>query len=292
MIDPGLEGKVAVVTGANHGIGAATAKALAAQGVKVFMSYYLPYCRYSEKELEEARRAGVGGRVLYEANQQQSPDVVLRDIASRGGRAAAEEFDLGEADNIPRLFDACEREFGGVDILINKHTHCQLETFDPALVSDEDEFEISLTTAEGIDRHFDVNARAIALMMRDYLQRHIARGANWGRIINISADCSSGCPEEISYRASKHALESHSRSAAAELGPFGITVNIVAPGPVQSGYITPEMEKELAADIPLRRVGQPEDIADVILFLASEQARWVTGQLIFVHGGHRMSLGR
>ena len=87
-------------------------------------------------------------------------------------------------------------------------------------------------------------------------------------------------------------MESYSRSAAAELGPYGITVNIVSPGPVQSGYIAAEAENALIADIPLRRIGKPEDIANAVVFLASEQASWITGQLLFVHGGHRMALGR
>ena len=87
-------------------------------------------------------------------------------------------------------------------------------------------------------------------------------------------------------------MESYSRSAAAELGPYGITVNVVSPGPVQSGYITRELEESLIADIPLRRIGQPEDIANTVVFLASEQASWITGQIIFVHGGHRMAFGQ
>jgi 3-oxoacyl-[acyl-carrier protein] reductase len=87
-------------------------------------------------------------------------------------------------------------------------------------------------------------------------------------------------------------LESFSRSAAAELGPYGITVNIVSPGPVQSGYISPDMEKELIPDIPLRRIGLTKDIANAVVFFASEQAAWITGQLLFVHGGHRMALGQ
>src|SRR5690242_19730721 len=91
-----------------------------------------------------------------------------------------------------------------------------------------------------------------------------------------------------SYGASKYALESYSRAAASELGRYGITVNIVAPGPIQTGYISAEVEQKLIPDIPLGRVGQPEDVADVIVFLASEQARWLTGQLLFVGGGHKM----
>ena len=100
-----------------------------------------------------------------------------------------------------------------------------------------------------------------------------------------------GCPGEISYRASKYALESYSRSAAAELGKYGITVNVVSPGPIQTGYITPQVESAIIKEIPLKRVGKPEDIANAVLFFVSEQANWITGQLLFVHGGHRMSLG-
>ena len=146
-------------------------------------------------------------------------------------------------------------------------------------------------TAGTHDRHFAVNTRAVALMTAEFARRQLEQKRGWGRIINVSADCSWGSPGEISYRASKHALESYSRSAAAELGPHGITVNVVAPGPVQTGYMTPQLEEELVSDIPLRRVGRPDDVADVIVFLASDQARWVTGQLVCVHGGHRMSLG-
>src|SRR5690606_36002205 len=101
-----------------------------------------------------------------------------------------------------------------------------------------------------------------------------------------------GCfPNEVSYGASKAALESLSRSAAVEFGPLGINVNIISPGPTQTGdpgWITPEMEQQMAQRIPLGRPGRPEDLADVIVFLASHQARWITGQLIRVNGGHMM----
>ncbi len=92
----------------------------------------------------------------------------------------------------------------------------------------------------------------------------------------------------VSYAASKHAIESYSRSAAAEMGKYGITVNVVAPGPIQTGYIPPKAEADIAAHTPLLRVGAPEDVAEVIVFLASAQARWLTGQLLYVGGGWRM----
>ncbi|MCW4043259.1 MAG: SDR family oxidoreductase [Candidatus Bathyarchaeota archaeon] len=282
MIDPQLEGKVAIVTGANHGIGAATAKALAAQGTKVFIAYYLPDCPYSEQELEEARRVGVGGVPLYCAMQQQSAEDVLNAIHSCRGIATAHELDLGNVENIATLFDLCEEEIGPVDILINNHTHCVGETFDPYSVRDKYP-KVYLTHAESIDRHFAVNARACALMMREYLERHIRRKARWGRIISLTT--TSAHARSVSYAASKHAVVSYNLSAAQEMGKYGITVNIVFPGATQTGYIPPEHEKPLAAKTPLGRVGQPEDIADVIVFLSSEQAHWITGQIIYASGG-------
>ncbi|MFQ6098826.1 MAG: SDR family NAD(P)-dependent oxidoreductase, partial [Armatimonadota bacterium] len=173
--------------------------------------------------------------------------------------------------------------------------HCQPDTFIPPsqLGSDSravDGFPMQSITAETHDQHFAVNSRAVALMMAEFARRHIERGARWGRIINVSTDGASGFRSEVSYGASKHALESYSRAAASELGQYGITVNIVSLGPIQTGWIAPEMERQIALETPLRRVGQPEDVADVIVFLASEQARWLTGQLLYVGGGHQMSL--
>ncbi|UCD38711.1 MAG: SDR family oxidoreductase, partial [Fidelibacterota bacterium] len=194
--------------------------------------------------------------------------------------------------NIPMLYDWCEAELGPVDILVNNHTYDVLETFDPETASDEyrwfGEYPVQLTSPEIIDTNFTVNARAYALMMAEYLQRYLKRKPNWGRIINISTDAAHAHAANISYAASKHAIESYSRSAATEMGKYGITVNIVAPGPIQTGYMTPEMIAELAENTPLRRIGEPEDVAHVIVFFASEQARWLTGQLIYVGGGWRM----
>ncbi len=146
------------------------------------------------------------------------------------------------------------------------------------------------SSCEYLDLHFAINARAVALMMAEYVKRYLARGATWGRILNTSTDAAHAHPANVSYAASKHAIESYSSSAADELGKYSIAVNIVAPGPVQSGYITPESEREIERGTPLGRVGRPEDVAGVMVFLASHQARWMTGQLLYVGGGWRMGL--
>lgn len=287
MINPQLENKVVLVTGANHGIGAATAKTFAAQGAKVFITYYREPCPYSDEQLQQAKAAEIGGDVLYRAMQQQSADLMIDNIRAQGGVAVAHELDLADSNNIPPLFNLCESSLGGVDVLVNNHTLCVHETFDPFLVTNEGG-GIRLVTAAGVDAHFAVNARAYAMLMAEYLQRYLKRGAKSGRIINISTDAAHAHTANVSYAASKHAIESYSRSAAAEMGKYGITVNIVAPGPIQTGYLPPKAVEDIASTTPLRRVGEPEDIADVVVFLASEQARWITGQLIYVGGGWRM----
>lgn len=287
MIDPKLKDKVVLITGANHGIGASTARAFAAQGAKVFITYYRETPRFDEEAYKKARAENKGGPELYEARQQQKPDDLIAEIRTGGGEAVAYEADLGEAAKIPQLFDLCEQQLGPVEVLVNNHTYCVLETFDPARVTTEG-FPVSLPTAEVIDAHFAINARAYTLLMSEYVQRYLARSAAWGRIINLSTDAAHAHTANVSYAASKHAIESYSRSAAAELGQYGITVNILAPGPIQTGYIPPGAELEIAAGTPLGRVGRPEDIADAIVFLASEQARWLTGQLLYVGGGWRM----
>lgn len=287
LLDTGLEGKVVLITGGNHGIGSSTARAFAEQGSKVFITYYRTEPAFSAEELAEAKSAGVGGPALYEANQQTSADTIIEAIRAQGGEAFAHGTDLGDTDNVPELFDLCEARLGPVDVLVNNHTHSVAETFDPSFTGETSSGVRPVSKAE-IDRHFAVNTRAYALMMSQYVERFLERRAKEGRIINISTDASDAHPANVSYAASKHAIESYSRSAAHELGKYEVTVNVVAPGPIQTGYITPEREAELVSGIPLGRLGQPEDIADVIVFLASRQARWLTGQVIRVGGGWRI----
>ena len=223
-----------------------------------------------------------------------APDEVLRAIDVVGGRARAWESDLADPATIPRLFDDAERAFGPVDVLINNAAHSEIDTFIPpgknlrnTLVELFAERRDPISV-ESFDRSFAVNTRAVALLMAGFARRHVARGAVWGRIVNVSTAGAYMFPSEVSYGASKLALEAYTRSAASELGQFGIAVNAVSLGPVQTGWITQELERRLLSSIPLGRVGTPEEVADVIVFLASEQARWVTGQTIFVGGGHGM----
>lgn len=294
MIDTKLKDKVALVTGANHGMGAATAIALAKEGAKVFINYLrLSPSEYGGISEEEAEKATIPGKAYYYKILMKTADDVANTIKDIGGTCYAYEADLSDYKNIPKLFDQVEEKLGDVDILVNNAAHCKLDTFIPQNELKKkslflDEYPMTTITANTHDEHFAVNSRGVALMMEEYAHRFISRKAEWGRIINISTDGAYAHPSAISYGASKFAIESYSRAAAVELGPYGITVNVISPGAVQTGWLTPENEKEIAKSYPLRRLGKPKDIANAIIFFASQQADWITGQVFQVGGGNRM----
>src|SRR5215203_3132185 len=275
MIDTGLRDKVVLITGGNHGIGAATAKTFAVQGARVFITYLRLSPRDFGIDPDEARKASAPGLPLYHATQTRSADEVVGEIRSEGGRVESWETDLADVVTIPELFDRAEEMLGPVTVLVNNAAYCERPPD-----------TIFSTSGRSIDKHFAVNTRAVVLLMAELVRRHEVRGGRWGRVINVSTDAAQNFAGQISYGASKAATEAFTRSVATEVGPLGITVNAVAPGPVQTGYITRESEEELLPTIPLRRIGEPRDIADAIVFLASDQARWITGQVIKVSGGH------
>jgi 3-oxoacyl-[acyl-carrier protein] reductase len=275
VIDTGLEDRVVLITGGNHGIGAATARAFAVQGARVFITYLRLSPRDYGIDPEEARRAKEPGLPLYHATQARSADEVVGEIRKGGGMAEPWETDLADPATIPELFDRAEEKLGPVSVLVNNAAYC--ETPPDTIFS---------TSKGSIDKHFAVNTRAAVLLVAELVRRHKDRGGRWGRVINVSTDAAQNFAGQISYGASKAATEAFTRSVATEVGPLGITVNSVAPGPVQTGYISRVSEEELLPGIPLRRIGDPQDIADAIVFLASEQARWITGQVIKVSGGH------
>jgi 3-oxoacyl-[acyl-carrier protein] reductase len=293
MVNTGLSGRVALVTGANHGIGAAIAVALAREGARVLVTYLRQSPDVYGVEPEEAEAATVPGAAYYAREIALTSESVEAAIAAFGGVCAAREADLADPQSIPLLFDAAEGQWAGVDILVNNAALAIPDTFLPDSVLGDggtfvDEYALRTLSAEGHDVHSAVNSRAVALMMAEFARRCIERGGTWGRIINVSTDGSYCHPANVSYGASKHAAESFTRSAAVELGPYGITVNAISPGAVQTGWMPPELERDIAAGYPLRRIGRPDDIADAAVFLASEQAGWITGQILNVGGGNRM----
>ena len=288
MIDTGLSGKAALVTGANNpkGIGAAIATALARQGCKVFLSYL-------REPVREGKKPDEPGEEMARALNSLPADEVVRAIRKAGGTAESFETDLADPSVIRVLLDKAESAFGPIEILVNNAAAFACDTFLPkprGVFESETEYQALPLTAASHDLHFAVNSRAPALLMAEFARRSIVAGARWGRIINISTDASDAHPGAISYGASKHALESYARAAAMELAEHGITVNVIAPGAIQTGWISAALEAELAKKFPLGRVGRPEDIADVVVFLASEQARWVSGQTLYVGAGNVMPL--
>jgi 3-oxoacyl-[acyl-carrier protein] reductase len=263
-----LHGHVALVTGANHGIGAATAIALAARGAAVLVSY-----------LRIPDPGDQGGPPLYRDNRASDASLVSAAIKKRGGKVTAIEADLSDAGTAERLFDAAETAFGSVDILINNASGWVADTFS---ATPEGRFghQRVRVSAETFDRQFAVDARASALLIAEFARRHAARGGTWGRIVGITSGGPTGFPNEVSYGAAKAALENYTVSAAFELAALGITANIVNPPVTDTGWVTDEVRQHVATRTDLIHIASPDEVAAVIAYLVSEEARLITGNRI------------
>lgn len=246
-----LNGKVAVVTGASKGIGAAIAKALATSGASVVVNY---------------------------ASSREGADRVVNEIVEKGGKAVAVHGDVSKAEDVQRIFAETKNAFGQLDVLVN---NAGVFDFAPLEEVTEDEYR----------RQFDINVLGPILTTQEALKYF---GENGGSVINVSSVVSQSPPlNSVVYSATKGALDTFALGLSKELAPRKIRVNTLAPGAVETegahrvGVIGSDFEKQIVAQTPLGRIGQPDDIADVAVFLASEDSRWMTGERIAVAGGLR-----
>ena len=267
MIDYGLKDRVALITGANNpwGIGATTALAFAREGAKVVLVY-----KRVDRPFDASKTDKNGVDRYYSANAGDTT-LVEEKLKEMNSDYLIIESDISVEENVKSIYDQAIAKYGRVDILVNN-----------AAADDETGLDtIEKITPNVIDNTFAVNVRGSILMTHEF----IGRRGDYGRILNISTDAAQVFAGQITYGASKATLEALTRSIALEVAQYGITVNCIAPGPTQTGWIDEEFEKVVVPLIPMGKLISPEDIAETILFLSSEQARMITGQVIKVSGG-------
>ena len=267
MVNYGLKDRVAIITGANNpwGIGAAAALAFAREGAKVVLIYKRVFRPF------DATRMDRNGVDRYYGANAGTADAVERKLKEMHGDYLVLESDISDEDAVKDIYSTILEKYGRVDILLNN-----------AATDDETGCDtIETITQKVIDDTFAVNVRGSLLMTREFINH---RG-DYGRVINLSTDAAQVFASQITYGASKATLEALTRSIAMEVAQYGITVNCVAPGPTQTGWIDVEFEKVVVPQIPMGKLIQPEDIAETILFLASQQAKMITGQVLKVSGG-------
>lgn len=270
MVDYGLKDKVVLITGANNpqGIGAATAYAFASEGAKVAIVY-----KRELREYDDSKTDRNGTDRYFKANASNA-DIVEAHLQEMGAEYLILEADISEEQSVKNIYTNVIERFGRVDVLINNAAGCNMEGIDT----------IEQITQSVIDDTFAVNVRGTILMTKEFVNH---RG-DYGRIINLSTDSAQVFAGQITYGASKATLEALTRSIALEVAQYDITVNCIAPGPTQTGWIDKDLEAAVLPLIPMHKLIQPEDIASAILFLASTQARYLTGQVLKVSGGHSL----
>jgi 3-oxoacyl-[acyl-carrier protein] reductase len=260
---------VAIVTGANHGIGAATAERFAADGTAVVVTY-----------LRRRVTSDPATPERYQENRMKTGDEVVERITAAGGRAIAVEADLLDASIPAMLFDRAETELGPVDIVINNATGWHAGDSFAAGGADAAGRATPGVTAELFDRTFGVDARAGALMIAEFARRLIARDGNWGRIVGLTSGGPGGFPGEVTYGAAKVALENYTMAAATELGRRGVTANMIHPPITDSGWVNDGVREFAATSTEHFHVAEPSEVANVIAWLCSDEARMVTGNVI------------
>ena len=241
--------KIAIITGVSNqkGIGAAICRKLASQGLDVFFTYWNSESGWS--------------------------DIFQSEISEMGVRCEGLEIDLSKIDSPFFLFDEVSKKLGFPSILINNAAH----SVDSGYMD---------LDAKTLDEHYNVNVRATCLLSVEFARHFQKKDKMWGRIINLTSGQELGAmPGNLAYVATKGAISSFTLSLSAELAHLGITVNAVNPGPTDSNWMTDDIRKHLLPKFLMGRIGQPEDAARIIAFLASEDANWITGQVIHSEGG-------
>jgi 3-oxoacyl-[acyl-carrier protein] reductase len=264
-----LSGRVALVTGANHGIGAAIARGLAVRGADVLVTYL----RFTT---EQARSDPPGE---FDRQRAQDASSMCADILALGARAVAIEIDLADPGAASDLFKRAEEVLGPVDIVVHNASGWRKDSFSDGR-SDHIGRPGHPVTAESVTTQLFVDARAGALLMAEYINRHSARKATWGRIVTMTSGTGGGYPGQVSYGAAKAALISYTLSAASEMARDGVTANVVYPPVTDTGWITDDVRAFVETDHEHHHIATPDEVAETVVWLCADANHLVTGNII------------